>query len=101
MRPWHFHSAGSLMFGRDSVRQLGTVCGRLRAARVFVVTDNTLVGAGLLDRVTAPLTAAGVDTGAFTGGQPEPTAELARGAIAAARAFHPDAILGLGGGSNM
>src|SRR5262249_45096712 len=36
-----------------------------------------------------------------SGGEPEPSLRAADAAIAKARAFRPDAILGLGGGSNM
>jgi alcohol dehydrogenase len=37
----------------------------------------------------------------FSGGEPEPSLRAADAAILKARAFKPDAILGLGGGSNM
>ncbi len=57
--------------------------------------------AGLLGRTTEPLTAAGVTFGAFDGITPEPGVELVRECAAAARAFGPDVIIGLGGGSNM
>lgn len=101
MPPWTFHSAGSLVFGRDAVTQLGAVAGRLKARRVFVVTDTVLAGAGVLDRVRGPLAAAGVDVAVFDGGKPEPAVEVVRAAVDAARVARPDAVLGLGGGSNM
>jgi alcohol dehydrogenase class IV len=101
MRPWTFHSAGSLLFGRDAVAQLGDVAGRLRAKRVFVVTDGVLVTTGLADRVRQPLEAAGVAVEVWPGGKPEPPVEVVRSATEAARGFRPDAVLGLGGGSNM
>src|SRR5688572_28587540 len=97
MSPWTFHSAGSLVFGRGSVSQLGAVAGRLRAKRVFVVTDTTLAAAGVLDPVREPLIAAGVAVGVFDGGKPEPAIEVVRAAADAARAYRPDAVLGLGG----
>lgn len=98
---WSFHSAGSLLFGRDAVNALGTVAGRLRAKRVFVVTDTVLVAAGVLARVREPLAKAGVEIEVFDGGKPEPAIEIVRSATAAAKAYRPDAVLGLGGGSNM
>jgi alcohol dehydrogenase class IV len=101
MSPWTFHSAGSLVFGRDAVRQLGLVANRLRARRVFVVTDTVLAAAGLVERVRQPLAAAGVEVVVFDGGQPEPAIEVIRCATEAAQAARPDAVLGLGGGSNM
>ena len=100
-RPWTFHSAGSLIFGRDSVNQLGDVAGRLAANRVFVVTDTVLKAGGIVARVAEPLAKAGVTVEVFDGGKPEPAVEVVRAAIEAAKAFRPDAVLGLGGGSNM
>jgi alcohol dehydrogenase class IV len=101
MQPWTFHSAGSLIFGRDAVKQLGDVAARLKAKRVLVVTDSTLVQAGIADRAKEPLAGAGVTAEVFAGCKPEPPVEVVRSAIEAARAFRPDAVLGLGGGSNM
>jgi len=99
MSPWTFHSAGSLIFGRGTVEQLGAVVDRLRAKRVFVVTDEILVAAKLADAVTAPLVGKTVEV--FTGCKPEPPLEIIRQAVAAAREFKPDVVIGLGGGSNM
>ena len=96
-----FHSAGSLVFGRDSVNQLGEIAGRLKAQRILIVTDPTLVNAGLVERVRVPLTAAEVTCEVFAGCVPEPPIEVVRAGVDAARSFQPDALLGLGGGSNM
>ncbi|HET6572316.1 MAG TPA: iron-containing alcohol dehydrogenase [Fimbriiglobus sp.] len=98
---WTFHSAGSLLFGRDAVTQLGDVAARLTAKRVLVVTDPNLMAAGIADRATKPLAEAGVTAEVFAGCVPEPPLEVVHAAIAAARAFRPDVLLGLGGGSNM
>jgi alcohol dehydrogenase class IV len=98
---WAFHSAGKLLFGRGAVQQLGEVAGRLAVERVLMVTDQTLVKAGVADRVQAPLLEAGRTVEVFSGGEPEPSLRVSGECIAAARAFRPDAILGLGGGSNM
>ena len=96
-----FHSAGSLIFGRDSADQLGEVAARLKAKRILIVTDPILVKAGLVERILAPLNAAGVTCEVFEGCVPEPPVEAVRACVEAARKFGPDALLGLGGGSNM
>lgn len=101
MQAWTFHSAGSLIFGRDAVTQLGDVAARLKAKRVLIVTDPVLVRAGLADRATKPLAEAGIAVELFTGCVPEPPVEVVRQAVEAARAFRPEVVLGLGGGSNM
>jgi alcohol dehydrogenase class IV len=102
MTPFTFHGAGSLVVGRGSVARLGQlVAERLGGRRVFVVTDATLAAAGLLDRVLQPLHAAGFTTDAFTGCTAEPPEAVVVAAANAARAFAPDAVVGLGGGSNL
>lgn len=98
---WNFHSAGSLVFGRNSVAQLGDIAKGHGWSRVFVVTDTVLARAGIVESTVGPLKAAGIEVELFDGGQPEPAVEVVRSAIAAAAPFRPDAVLGLGGGSNM
>jgi alcohol dehydrogenase class IV len=98
---WTFHTAGQLLFGRNAARQLGEVAGRLGAKRILVVTDPILLKAGLVNCVELPLTKDGMLVEVFSGGEPEPSLRAAEACIAAARQFRPDALLGLGGGSNM
>jgi alcohol dehydrogenase class IV len=98
---WTFHTAGQLLFGRNAVRQLGEIAARLGARRVLLVTDQILVRAGVADRVRAPLAESGATVETFDGGEPEPSLRAAEACTAAARTFRPDAVVGLGGGSNM
>ncbi len=98
---WTFHSAVSLVFGRQSAAQLGDITRRLPAGRVFVVTDAVLDKLGLVEAAVRPLRQAGVTVEVFSGGRPEPSLNLVAECAERARAFGPDAILGLGGGSNM
>ncbi|HEY2415303.1 MAG TPA: iron-containing alcohol dehydrogenase [Pirellulaceae bacterium] len=98
---WNFHSAGQLVFGRGAVANLGSGIRRRKLSRVFVVTDERLAVARLIEQVTTPLREASVSFEVFQGGEPEPAVETAIAATAAAKNFQPDCILGLGGGSNM
>jgi alcohol dehydrogenase class IV len=98
---WSFHSAGQLLFGRGAALQVGEITQRLGAARVFLVTDKHLVEAGIVEQVQTALTAANVTAKIFDGGLPEPPIALAETCAAMARDFQAQAILGLGGGSNM
>jgi alcohol dehydrogenase class IV len=98
---WSFHSAGQLLFGRGAALQLGEIARRLTAERVFVVTDAHLVRAGIVEQVFSALTAAKVAVEIFDGGLPEPPIALAETCAAWAREFRAQAVLGLGGGSNM
>jgi alcohol dehydrogenase class IV len=98
---WTFHSAGQLVFGRNAVRRLGEAAGRLGARRVLIVTDPMLVKARVVDRVRGPLCESGVAVETFDGGEPEPSMRAADACIGLALRFQPDAVLGVGGGSNM
>ena len=98
---WTFSSAAQLLFGRDSVRQIGDLARSIPARKIFVVTDRTLVNAGVWEPVRASLAEASISTAIFEGGQAEPSLKLADECAAAAGKFGPDAVLGLGGGSNM
>ncbi len=98
---WSFHIAVKLIFGRNAALQLGEVAQRLRARRVLVITDPILEKAGTLERVQRPLREAGLEVEAFTGGEPEPSMRAGMACYAVGQRFRPDAVLGLGGGSNM
>ena len=98
---WTFHNAGELLFGRGAIAQLGEVAQRMNARRALVITDKTLVDAGLVDQVSAPLADAGVQVEVFDGGTPEPPFHAVNDAVAMAGDVKPDLLLGLGGGSNM
>ncbi len=97
---WTFSSAGQIVFGAGSVRQLGVLAGRLGLKRILIVTDARLVEAGIYDEVQMPL-AQQATLEVFTGGEPEPSLRVAEFCIARAREFKPDGLIGLGGGSNM
>ncbi len=57
--------------------------------------------AGLLEQVCDPLLNGSIQYESFDRVTPEPGVGLVRECIAAARAFAPDVVIGLGGGSNM
>ncbi len=98
---WTFYSATQLLFGRGATRQLGDIAARQGVKRVLVVTDPILLKAGLLEPVHGSLSEAGVAVEVFSGGEPEPSLGVARACVAAARECRPDALVALGGGSNM
>ncbi|MBP89763.1 MAG: alcohol dehydrogenase [Planctomycetaceae bacterium] len=98
---WSFYTAGQLTFGQGATNQLSEIAMRRKFERVLIVTDETLVDLGIADRVRRPLAQAGVVVETFDGGEAEPSIGAALKSIEQAREFKPDAVLGLGGGSNM
>ena len=98
---WNFYTASQLVFGCGAVKRLGRLAARRGLKRVLVVTDTLIAAAGLVDRVVGPLEEAGITAVVFDGGEPEPSLAAAGRATEHARQARPDAICGLGGGSNM
>lgn len=98
---WTFHSAGQLLFGPNAALQLGEVARRMGARRALIVTDPILAKTGVVERVQGPLVKDGIQVEVFSGGEPEPSLRAADACISHARAFAPDVLIGLGGGSNM
>ncbi|MDP6721316.1 MAG: iron-containing alcohol dehydrogenase [Pirellulaceae bacterium] len=98
---WTFHSAGQIVFGPRAAAQVGQIATRIGLQRVFIVTDQALIAAGLLGGVRGSLVEAGIAVDVFDGGEPEPSLAVGEACIEQARRCNADGILGLGGGSNM
>lgn len=98
---WTFYTAGQLTFGRGAVGQLGEFLGSRSIDRVLIVTDKNLIEAGIEEKVRKPIQEAGVTVETFAEGEAEPSIAVAERSIQCARRFEPQAVLGLGGGSNM
>jgi len=98
---WNFYSAGQLVFGPGAASQIGTRLRRLNVKRVLIVTDKALCRAGVVDTVRQSLAEAQLVVETFDEGEAEPSIATASMAIDAARALSPEAIIGIGGGSNI
>lgn len=78
--------------------ELGTVMHKKRA---FVVTDSFLYRNGYTKPITDRLDSMGIQHTTFFDVAPDPTLACAREGTAQMRAFEPDCIIALGGGSAM
>lgn len=91
---WFFNSP-EIVYGEGALDYIEQLTGR----RAFIVTDPTLHELGFTDRVADRLHAAGMETAVFAAVEPEPSLETVRRGADRMRAFAPDWIVGLGGGS--
>ena len=73
----------------------------LAGRRAFIVTDPVLHRLGFTEIVAEHLRRAGIELDVFAEVEPEPSLETVRRGADALRAFAPDWIIGLGGGSAM
>lgn len=78
--------------------ELGTVMGKKRC---FIVTDSFLYKNGYTKAIEAKLDQMGIVHTCFSDVEPDPSLASARAGAAAMRAFEPDCIIALGGGSAM
>ncbi len=93
---WFFNSP-EIVFGEDALSYLEELEGR----RAFIVTDENIVRLGFAEDVQKRLKQAGIESQVFAGVEPEPSLQTVRRGAAAMRAYEPDWIIGLGGGSCM
>jgi len=98
---WRFYTAGEIVFGRGTVQRSGEVVRGLGARRACLITDPGLVAAGLHQPVLASLVEAGVQVDLHEGGQPKPTIEAVEASAAALQDRGYEALVALGGGSNI
>lgn len=69
--------------------------------KVFIVTDNFLFSNGYTKCITDKLNEKGVEHATFFDVEPDPTLKSAKAGAEQMRAFRPDCIIALGGGSAM
>ncbi len=86
---------GSLRTALDELRDIRD------CRRAFIVTDRHLFERGYTGPVTERLFALGIDYTIFFEVEPDPTLAVARAGAEQMRAFAPDCIIVLGGGSAM
>lgn len=98
---WTFHSAGQILFGQNAAAQLGDIAASLKTQRALLVTDRTLIAAGLAGPIRSSLESSSINVTVFDGGEAEPSIRAALACHEMARRLHPDVLVGLGGGSNM
>lgn len=95
-----FNYPTTILYGEGSLKALAErLRGQVRKA--LIVTDATLVKAGLAARVTEELLSAGVASEVFDGTHPNPIEEDVDQGLEAWRAYGCDALIALGGGSPM
>jgi len=97
MEPFRLDLPAIIQFGAGTSADLAAVARRYGSRVLLVTGDSWLERSGLLATITASLGGATIERFACPAG--EPTTESVEEARARARAFGPDAILAVGGGS--
>ncbi|MEZ6139849.1 MAG: iron-containing alcohol dehydrogenase [Zavarzinella sp.] len=95
---YQFASAGQLIFGNNSLLQLNEVIQQLGIRKIMLITDPILEQIGMSKKV---ISATGTKVLSFTESEPEPSLSMVRKAAELAIKEQPDALIALGGGSNI
>ncbi|MFM7206445.1 MAG: iron-containing alcohol dehydrogenase [Planctomycetaceae bacterium] len=96
-----FSAPTRLIVGPGSIRRLGDLARELGATRVLVTSDPGIIEFGHTADGIESLHAAGLATEVFSGFAENPSSSEVEAGTAVARAFRPDLLVGLGGGSSM
>ncbi len=90
-----------LLFGQGSLLQVGDICKELGGNHILIVTDQGVVQAGHVDRVTDLLKTAGLTYAIFDQVKENPTTGIVDECVKLAQSENIDLIIGLGGGSSL
>ncbi|HZH51057.1 MAG TPA: iron-containing alcohol dehydrogenase [Microvirga sp.] len=101
MSAFTFNTAPSIVFGSGSIVRLGEIAAARLGRRVAVVTDAGLVRAGLVAPALRILEEAGITADVFDRVVADPPEDVVLAAVAQAREFGADAVIGFGGGSSI
>ena len=102
MQSFDFQSSTRVVFGENTLDQLGDLTKGLGGERVLVITDPGIVRAGILEKALDALKRAHLDAFVFDGVEENPTSgHVADGVRFAKDRGGIDLLIGLGGGSAM
>ncbi len=94
-----FRLPQALYAGFNTINNLKDVLKEADIERVFIITDNTIKGAGPLDIVLTNIDCNGNNTKIFDRVEPEPSIETTLECLDELRKHDPEAVIGVGGGS--
>ena len=102
MIDFDFVSPTKIYFGSNKEQLIGQICNEYGYKRVFIVIgQGSIKRTGLLDTVKKSLDESNIKYEILEGVRPNPTIDLCHKGIEEARAFTPNMILAIGGGSVM
>ncbi len=99
--PFDYQPSTRLLFGPDTVEQLGVLASAWSAQHALIVTDPGIVAAGHTARGQHALESAGIRVTVFDAVHENPTTADVDACLKVAQAAKIDTIVGLGGGSSL
>lgn len=101
MNPFEFRLPTRLVFGSGAIDRIGALAREMGFSRSLLVSDRGLEEAGHVDHALRLLRATGVEVEVFDEFEVNPDAAMVERGVRFARAWRPDSVIGLGGGSSL
>ena len=101
MTPFVFDARTKVVFGPGVIAQVGSLAKDLGTSRALIVSEHGIVAAGHAAKAAASLAAAGIESLLFSDFAANPDTDMAELGRQFAVPFHPDLVIGLGGGSSL
>ena len=90
-----------IIFGMNTLNQLGEEVKKLGGTHVLIITDKGVVGAGILDKIIEPLKREKINFEIFDQVEPEPPITNSLTAQKMGTTAKANVLVGVGGGSSM
>lgn len=101
MNNFVFSTVADVVVGAGTSAQVGDIAVAMGIKRVFVVTDAGIVQFGLMDKALQSLKAHNIEYIIYAKVVADPPEAVVMDAVAKAREFKCDSVIGFGGGSSM
>jgi alcohol dehydrogenase len=98
---YEFKVPTRVIYGRDSAARIGEIAAGLPIKKALLVTDSGVAKSGVVERLLAPLQAAGVKVSVFDHVEYNPTIATADKAFSQYSRDRCDGVIAVGGGSPM
>jgi alcohol dehydrogenase class IV len=97
--PYYFQIPTQIIYGKDSLHQLGELAGKLNISKVQVITDPGVASSGVLEQVLNQLKNSAISWTVFDQVEVNPTVNTVDKAAAAYKDEACQGVIALGGGS--
>jgi alcohol dehydrogenase class IV len=94
-----FSTTPRIVMGPGAIKTIGDEVKKRGIAKVLIVTDKGVIGAGLTGPVEASLKEANIEYAIFDGVEPDPRYEIVADCVAMVEKEKAELLIGLGGGS--
>ena len=101
MNKFVFSTVADVVVGPGTSAQVGDMAVAMGVSRVLVVTDAGIVQFGLLDKALQSLKSHNIEYSIYADVVADPPESVVMDAVAKARDFKCDSVIGFGGGSSM